>query len=219
MAKATKKIGAATRGRAHGSADKRAAILEAAADIFLQGGYLGASMDDIAAAAGVAKQTVYSYFPNKKSLFAEMVSAISHQASDRVHDESPEFHGEGDVATYLADYARRQLAVVLTPRILQLRRLVIGEVARFPELGSALYAGGPGRAIATLAAILEQLAAAKILRIDDPLLAATQFNWLIMSAPLNRTMLLGDQAIPSEAELQKHILDGIRMFMASYAAS
>ena len=50
---------------------------------------------------------------------------------------------------YLVGYAVRQLEVVLTPRILQLRRLVIGEVGRFPELGAALYAGGPGRAIAS----------------------------------------------------------------------
>ena len=62
-----------------------------------------------------------------------------------------------------------------------MRRLVIGEVGRFPELGAALYAGGPGRAIASLAPIFERLADRGALPVHDPLLAATQFNWLIMS--------------------------------------
>jgi hypothetical protein len=101
--------------------------------------------------------------------------------------------------------------------ILQLRRLVIGEVGRFPELGAALYAGGPGRAIASLAATFERLADRGALSVHDPLLAATQFNWLIMSAPLNRTMLLGDGAIPSSKELREHAREGVRMFLAAYS--
>jgi AcrR family transcriptional regulator len=66
------------------SADKRASILNAAAEIFLNGGYLGTSMDEIAAKARVAKQTVYAHFSNKRDLFVAMVSVLSNQASDRV---------------------------------------------------------------------------------------------------------------------------------------
>ena len=115
------------------------------------------------------------------------------------------------------DYVVRRLVIVLTPRILQLPRLVIGEVARFPELGAALYAGGPGRAIASLAAVFESLRERGLLSLYDPLLAATQFNWLIMSAPLNRTMLLGDSAIPSPKEIREPAKQRVRMFLAAYA--
>src|ERR1035438_1454412 len=73
------------------TADKRSSILEAAAEIFLDGGYLGTSMDEIAAKAGVAKQTVYAHFSNKRELFIAMVSALSNQTSDRVHVGVPEF--------------------------------------------------------------------------------------------------------------------------------
>lgn len=204
-----------TRGRR--AADKRAAVLEAAAKVFLDGGYLGASMDQIAELAGVSKQTVYAYFSNKETLFIAMASALSNQTSDRVHNHVAEFTDGGDLEAYLVDYAVRQLEIVLTPRILQLRRLVIGEVARFPELGAALYAGGPGRAIASLAAVFESLRERGLLSLYDPLLAATQFNWLIMSAPLNRTMLLGDSAIPSPKEIREHAKQGVRMFLAAYA--
>src|SRR5882672_3595991 len=194
--KAAGKNGGKAIGRIQRTADKRAAILEAAATLFLSGGYLGASMDDIAELARVSKQTVYVYFSSKEALFVAMVSALSNDASDRVHNDVAEFHDGDDLESYLIAYAVRQLQIVLTPRILQLRRLVIGEVGRFPELGAALYAGGPGRAIATLAAMFERLAKRGVLAARDPSLAATQFNWLIMSAPLNRAMLLGDDAIP-----------------------
>jgi TetR/AcrR family transcriptional regulator, mexJK operon transcriptional repressor len=212
-----KKSGVKAVGRVQTTAKKRAAVLEAAAKVFLSGGYLGASMDEIADLAGVSKQTVYTYFSNKEALFAAMASALSNEANDRVHNNVAEFGEDDDLEGYLVGYAVRQLEVVLTPRILQLRRLVIGEVGRFPELGAALYAGGPGRAIASLAATFERLADRGALSVHDPLLAATQFNWLIMSAPLNRTMLLGDGAIPSSKELREHAREGVRMFLAAYS--
>jgi AcrR family transcriptional regulator len=173
-------------------------------------------MDEIAAKARVAKQTVYAHFSNKRDLFVAMVSALTNQASDRVHVGVPEFHEGDDLKRYLTDYAVRQLQVVLTPRIIRLRRLVISEVLRFPELGEALYSGGPGRSIMSLAAIFERLAERGVLAIRNPSLAASQFNWLVMSAPLNRAMLLGDDAIPSASELQKHAAESVQLFLAAY---
>jgi hypothetical protein len=128
-----------------------------------------------------------------------------------------ELRDSDEVESYLTDYAVRQLEIVLTPRILQLRRLVIGEVSRFPELGAVLYASGPERAIASLRAIFERLAARGILSIRNPSLAATQFNWLVMSAPLNRAMLLGDQSIPRPAELREHARQSVHIFLAAYS--
>src|SRR5713226_5254631 len=88
--------------------DKRSSILDAATEIFLDGGYLGTSMDEIAAKAGVAKQTVYAHFSNKRDLFIAMVSALSNQASDRVHVGVPGFREGDDLKRYLTDYAVRQ---------------------------------------------------------------------------------------------------------------
>ncbi|WP_353644779.1 TetR/AcrR family transcriptional regulator [Mesorhizobium sp. WSM2239] len=198
------------------SARKRKAILDAATEVFLKSGYLGTNMDEIAARSGVSKQTVYKHFSSKEALFIEIVTSMTDDAGDIVRNEVAELDEGGDVAEYLVDYAYRQLTVVLTPRIMQLRRLVIGEVSRFPELARVLYERGPARALATLAAMFERLAARGMLSIDDPSVAASHFNWLVMSAPLNQAMLLGDEAIPKPAELRRHAAEGVRVFLAAY---
>lgn len=200
------------------SARKRRAILEAATEVFLKGGYLGTNMDEIAALSGVSKQTVYKHFASKEALFVEIVTTMTGAAGDLVYDDQPVLPEDGDVAAYLRDYALGQLTVVLTPRLMQLRRLVIGEVNRFPDLARVLYEGGPQRAISLLAAIFTDLAERGLLTIEDPIVAATHFNWLIMADPLNRAMLLGDDAIPSPEELRRHVAEGVRIFLAAYGA-
>lgn len=197
---------------------KRNAILDAAMQVFLRSGYLGANMDEIATLAEVSKQTVYKQFSNKEALFVEIVTSMTDAASDAVHKDMPVLEDGGDLAKYLQAYAVRQLTIVLTPRLMQLRRLVIGEVSRFPELARVLYERGPQRAIAAFAKVIEHLSARGLLTVNDPAVAATQFNWLVMSEPLNRAMLLGDEAIPKQAEMRRHATACVRVFLAAYAA-
>lgn len=52
-------------------------------------------------------------------------------------------------------------------------------------------------------------------RIDDTAIAASHFNWLVISQPLNRAMLLGDTGIP---ELRGHAAEGVRLFLTNYGA-
>jgi TetR/AcrR family transcriptional repressor of mexJK operon len=197
------------------SARKRAAILHAATTVFLRNGYVGTSMDEIAALAAVSKQTVYKHFADKESLFSEIVTGTVDEAGDRVHAEVLALADSGDVAADLRDLARRQLALVMQPRVLQLRRLVIGEAGRFPELGRTFYERGPGRTLEALSAAFARLAAAGALKLDDPAVAAEHFNWLVMSIPLNRAMLLGDDEQP---DLDRYADEGVRVFLAAYGA-
>jgi len=198
------------------STRKRTAIIEAATTAFLHHGYLGTSMDAIATAAGVSKQTVYKHFADKQHLFSAIVITTVNDASDPVYNEVRDLQDSGDIEADLRDLARRQLAVVIQPRLMQLRRLVIAEAGRFPELGRTFYEQGPGRTIAALAATFEQLAARGVLQLQDPLLAASHFNWLIMSAPLNEAMLLGRDEPLKPADLRRHADTGVRTFLAAY---
>jgi TetR/AcrR family transcriptional repressor of mexJK operon len=199
------------------SARKRRAILEAGTTLFLRHGYRGTSMDEIAAIAGVSKQTVYKHFADKESLFSEIVISTVEEVAKPVHDEVLKLQDSGDLEADLRRLARQLLGRVMQPRILQLRRLVIGEAGRFPELGRTFYEQGPGRTIAALATVFERLADQGVLQPGDPLLAAAHFNWLVMSIPLNRAMLLGDDEPPAPAELNRYADAGVRAFLAAYA--
>jgi TetR/AcrR family transcriptional repressor of mexJK operon len=206
--------GASGFGEGGRSARKRAAILQAATTVFLQHGYLGTSMDEIAALAAVSKQTVYKHFADKQSLFTEIVTSAVNAIGDRVYDEVTSLRDSGDVAADLRELARRQLASVMQPRLLQLRRVVIGEASRFPDLGRIFYERGPGRTIAALADSFGHLAGRGLLRLDDALLAAEHFNWLVMSVPLNQAMLRGDDQVP--ADLDRYADAGVAVFLAAY---
>ena len=196
-------------------ARKHRAILDAATAVFLRHGYLGTSMDEIAVVAQASKQTVYKHFADKEQLFTEMVAATVDEAGDPVHGDVQHLCDSGDLEADLRDLARRQLRLVMQPRLLALRRLVIAEAPRFPELGRTFYERSAGRTVAALAETFERLAARQLLDIDDPLLAAAHFNWLVMSAPVNQAMLLGRDD-PDPAELDRYADGGVRAFLAAY---
>jgi TetR/AcrR family transcriptional regulator, mexJK operon transcriptional repressor len=198
------------------STRKRRAILDAATTVFLRNGYLGTSMDEIAALAAVSKQTVYKHFADKEGLFTEIVTSTVDEVSEPNYNEVLVLKDSGDVEADLRDLARRQLARVMEPRLLQLRRLVIGESGRFPQLGRTFYERGPGRTIAALATAFDRLAGRGVLQLSDPLLAAAHFNWLIMSIPLNQAMLCGDDEPPTPDDLDRYAASGVRVFLAAY---
>ncbi|GAA1752659.1 TetR/AcrR family transcriptional regulator [Agromyces humatus] len=197
---------------------KHRAILAAAQEMFLAGGYLGTNMDELAARSSVSKQTVYKHFGSKEALFVELVTSMTDAAGDRVHNEVADPADGDDLVGFLESYADRQLDIVMTPKLLQLRRLVIGEVGRFPDLAEALYEHGPKRAIGMLAAMFARLTERGMLHADDATAAATAFNWLVMGESLNRAMLLGDAAIPSTAERRAQVRAAVRVFLAAYGA-
>lgn len=195
---------------------KREAVMTAAEAAFLRSGYDAVTMDDIAERSGVAKQTLYSHFGNKEALFVELVTTMTGDASRRVHSDPLAVADDADLAPALERYMRRQLDVVLTPRLLQLRRLVIGEVARFPALARSLAQQGPARAVEVIADQLAELDRRHLLAVPHPIVAATQLNWLVMGEPINHAMLLGDLAVPTHDERGPHVHQAVKAFLAAY---
>jgi hypothetical protein len=70
--------------------------------------------------------------------------------------------------------------------------------------------------MAAMATTFRRLADRGLLRIEDAALAASHFNWLVMSQPLNQAMLLGDSGIPDPAAQRDHAADAVRVFLAAY---
>ncbi|GAB2500105.1 TetR/AcrR family transcriptional regulator [Nocardiopsis aegyptia] len=198
------------------SVHKREAALEAAERQFLATGYESVTMDSIATGSGVAKQTLYSHFGSKRALFLELVASKTAAASDQVLAEPPPIDRRTDPRAVLREVLVSQLGTVLTPALIGLRRLVIGEATRSPELAAALYEHGPRTAVTALAAILRRCSDLALLRVADAERAATHLNWLVMGEPVNRAMLLGDDAAyMDDAEIGRHVDDALDTFLPS----
>jgi TetR/AcrR family transcriptional regulator, mexJK operon transcriptional repressor len=173
-------------------------------------------MDDIAALAGVSKQTVYTHFADKERLFTDLVRGNADVVDGFVDAMTLMLDDTDDLEGDLRELARRYVTSVIQPRVLQLRRLVIGESGRFPDLARAYYERAPERVIATLASRLRHLAERGLLHVDDPLLAANHLAWLVLAIPLDRAMFCGSDERLTTAELERLADAGVRVFLAAY---
>jgi AcrR family transcriptional regulator len=194
---------------------KRAAVIEAATERFLERGYLGTSVDEIASRAGVAKQTVYEHFGGKEQLFTEIILETVDAVGRPFRERLAGLEVTDDPEAALGAVAHELVQVVREPRLIELRRVVIAEVTRFPELARVYAERGPGRSVESLAVLLERLVERGALRIDDVRLAAEQFNWLVLSIPINRAMFAPGVEF-SEQELERHAAEAVRLFLAAY---
>jgi len=194
------------------STRKRLAILEAAREVFMRSGYGGSSMDEIAAVAKVSKQTVYKHFADKENLFTEIITKDMDRRSDElIRALSDTEDADGN----LRHLARRHITSIVKPEVMRVRRIVIGEADRFPELARAWSQTGVERGLAKLAERLADLSRRGLLRVEDPDLAAQHFNWLILSIPMNTAMFDPDAQFTRD-ELERYADEGVRVFLAAY---
>jgi TetR/AcrR family transcriptional repressor of mexJK operon len=198
------------------SARKRQAIVEAATALFLEHGYQGTSMDEIAAQAAVSKQTVYKNFADKQQLFSDIVLGAAARADAFIATLPGAVADAGDLAAGLRALARQYLAIVMQPRLLQMRRLIVAEAGRFPDLARAYYRRVPEHVMAGLATQFGDLASRGQLRIADPAVAAGQFAFLVLGLPLDRAMFLGLDHDLSATDLDRHADEAARAFLAAY---
>ncbi|MER5809060.1 TetR/AcrR family transcriptional regulator [Streptomyces sp. NPDC002033] len=197
------------------SARKRKAIMEAATELFLRKGYPGTSMDEIAATAAVSKQTVYKQFTDKETLFGAIITNASSRVGLFV-EVIDALRDTDDLSGDLPVLARRYITTVIQPGGLQLRRLLIAEADRFPEVAADYYRRAPERTIDALAACFEHLSARGLLKLEDPVLAARHFAWLILAVPMDRAMFFAHDDIQTPAELERLADEGVRVFLAAY---
>ncbi len=199
------------------SQQKRAAIMGGALALFLEKGFLGASVDDIADRAAVSKQTVYTHFGDKENLFSEVVIDTISRFGQPFFTEVEALDQVTDITSVLKEVAHSLLKTVLQPDVIRLRRLVISEAPRFPDLGRHYSQEGPDRGNKVLASLFDKLSAQNLLQVSNGSIAAQQFTWLIVSEPINRIMLLGDTARPSEEEIHALVEEGVATFVKAFS--
>lgn len=197
------------------SGRKRGAVLDAATSLFLAKGYDGTTMDEVAALAGVSKPTLYRYFADKEQLYASIVAATTDDIDGLLRLVADELAAHDDPREGLGRLAGKFLTALMQPELLRLRRLVIANAERFPEVGQNWFSDGFERVLETLAVAFRRYAAKGRLRMDDPLMAANHFAGLVLWIPLNRAMFSGN-CDSDPAELACYAQAAVDAFLRGY---
>jgi TetR/AcrR family transcriptional regulator, mexJK operon transcriptional repressor len=175
-------------------------------------------MDEVAAMAGVSKVTIYKHFSDKHTLFVAVVTDAIDEAKAGSQSLVDQLGTSTDIELDLRDFARRHVALVTQPHLIQMRRMIIAEAHRFPDLARAWHRIGTERGHATLASQIDQLVARGQLQVADSLLAAQLLNYLILSVPLNEAMFTGRDKPYSRRYLNRYADEAVRVFLAGYGA-
>ncbi|MFZ5964465.1 TetR/AcrR family transcriptional regulator [Thalassococcus sp. BH17M4-6] len=190
-------------------------VLDGAREIFMRDGFEGASVDDIARAAGVSKATLYSYFPDKRLLFLEVAS---HQCCRQADETLQTVDMTQPPRVVLRQVARSFLGFILSDMGQRIFRICVAEADRFPELGRQFYQSGPMTMRAAMVSYLDKAIARGELVTDDCDLAADQFAELC-KADLWPKLVFGIRDSFEEAEIERVIDGALDTFLARYGAT
>ncbi|GLH96557.1 TetR/AcrR family transcriptional regulator [Phytohabitans aurantiacus] len=197
--------------------EKRRAIAEAARRVFGRDGYTRASVDAIAAEAGVSKRTVYNHFADKEQLFlavaiegADEVTAAIAQIMDRHLRKIVDL--EQDLIDFSLD---RVAAVTAFPDHFALVRALEAEATHIPRpMLRAWIDAGPQTAHLRLAPYLRKIADRGLLRLDDADRAARHLT-LLTIADINQQTFYGAVPLPQE-EITDIVTAGVKAFLHIY---
>jgi TetR/AcrR family transcriptional repressor of mexJK operon len=187
---------------------KRAAILKGAKAMFLKHGFGDASMDEVAAAAGVSKMTVYRHFGSKEDLFAGVITELCQRI---VAEEIDEIFAL-PMRDALRAYARKMTDIVFARDTAELHRIVIAESRRFPKLGQLFYETGPQACIDALENYFVRHRNDPALKVADPRRAAEEFLELLRGYS-HLKMLLGIDKAPPARDIEARIESAVRHVM------
>jgi AcrR family transcriptional regulator len=191
---------------------KRRQILDGARHVFLARGFDGASMGEIAKAAGVSKGTLYVYFDSKEKLFEVLTIEEKESLAETVFRVDPE---DPDVRSVLTRLGQSYVKILGRPAHISSIRMVIGAAEKFPRVGQIFYEAGPQQGIAKLKAYLDLQVEAGRLIIDDTRLAAQHFLDLCQSGMLRRLLFaVGDP--PTAEEIAYTVDKAVIVFFKAY---
>jgi AcrR family transcriptional regulator len=204
---------AAPAGSGRGDARRRA-MIEAAAELFLERGYEKTSLGDVVRRSGGSLATLYAAFGSKEGLFEAIVAEISEQILSEF--AAPELESQSlDQALQL--FGERFLGMILCPNALRWHRMCLAEGHQFPALREALLRSGPGRVRDRLADYLSVHARSGRLRLDDPGEAAGHFIALLKSEIL-LAAVCGDPVDLSTDRVAHQASRAVDVFLHGYSA-
>jgi AcrR family transcriptional regulator len=190
---------------------KRRQILDGARKVFLELGFDGASMGEIARAAGVSKGTLYVYFDDKCRLFEAIVEEEKIEQSKTAFNFDP----QRDVDTTLPEFGRAYIALLCRPGGGSALRTVMAIAERMPEVGSRFYEQVIASNVKRFATYLEARAGHGELLIDNFELAAWQFMQMCQ-ATLFQAFIFQAKPSPSPEQIATVVDSATRVFLSAY---
>ncbi|MGW0807878.1 TetR/AcrR family transcriptional regulator [Nonomuraea sp. NPDC002799] len=197
-------------------AEKRHAIIRAAQEIFLREGFTRASVDIIAATAGVSKRTVYNHYTDKEQLFLSVMEQTIAPVITRFVQITQQHLGtitdlEGDLTAFGRDWVR---STVLFPEHAALLRLVIAEATHFPHLIDAWRGAGPDQSRRVLTEHLGRIADQGLLDIPDLDEATRHLTALVCNPPQSLSFF---GVLPlTDPDIDDLVTSGVRAFLRIY---
>jgi TetR/AcrR family transcriptional repressor of mexJK operon len=191
------------------SDQKRSNLLAVASELFLAKGYDGVSLDEIIAAAGGSKTTIYSYFKGKEGVFVAAVAALCDDILAKLFRTKA---SSMPLREALQAIGQAYLDAVLSPRAVALQRLVIGEAHRFPEVGRIWFESGPVQTHRLLTDFFEERQRAREIGSVDPRTIAILFHDML-TLEIHQQVLLGIMAKPKRAVLADKVRSAIDILL------
>lgn len=178
-----------------GAAHRRAAILDAASDLFERRGYAAVSLGEIAAAVGVTKAALYHHFPSKEAIYAEIMRHVLGQIGDAIRRT---VRAPGPVA----DKIRRltEVAVLYVQHNADLDAMMHDAAQHLPPEQSRLIAEAHDAVLLALEELMRDGVARRELAPRDPRLLAHAY-WSLLHGFTGRVgSEAGFQGRPETAE-------------------
>ncbi|WP_435744788.1 TetR/AcrR family transcriptional regulator [Microbacterium sp. PMB16] len=184
-------------------------LLAVARDLFLERGYGGTSMEEVAKRAQISKASLYREHPSKTALYEAVVRHWAESGRHAMRPALERLESSDDLRFGLIDLAEVMRTGILSEPVLAMRRLVIAEAVTQPEVARMYLEESWNSNIRNLAATLRAVAEKHGLNLGDPDAAAADFTWLVIGSPLNARLLAGDAAAPP-------VTRAIDLFLAGY---
>jgi AcrR family transcriptional regulator len=198
-----------------GEVDER--ILDAARKVFLEHGFGGASIDEIAAVARSAKTTIYARFANKRALFT---AVITRDIVTRIAQFRPEVPTGGTIEARLGSAGVALLRWALVNERFRLMRLAIAEAHRFPDLATTVSRAARERSTEVAARLLGEMTRSDDLGTlpafaPERLASTSRFFLDLIVMPVLIRALFGEKLDALREEIGPHVAHGVAFFLAA----
>ncbi len=186
--------------------------MAAAVALFTENGFVATSVDDIATAAGVSKQTVYSHYGSKENLFALAVSSKCKSSGMDPDMLDPAIPPQ----VLLPEMARNFTKLLLSRESMRVYSVCAASTETHPELGQLFYQHGPLHTVQVVTEYLHEQNRAGRLRIENPEAAAWQLLCMFKAEAFMRKQFKFEPL--SEERVEHYIDECVAMFLRAYAA-